>query len=103
MTDDKTQKVATNVNDYEPSLWQFIGQHKAVYALTSVVHQFFNDKIENRSPKCPIVLLAGKPGSGRRTLAYCLHLAFGNLEFREAALILGTTQDHAEFFKNDAI
>jgi Holliday junction DNA helicase RuvB len=98
--DDESKTIATDVNSYEPSLYHFIGQYKAKFALTSLVDQITNDRMARRNPEYPIVLLTGYEGSGRRTLARALHNAVGNLLFKEVGSILGTTEDHASFFEN---
>ena len=90
---------ATNVNEFEPSLWHFIGQLKTRYALTALLDQIDNDRMMGRSVKNPVVLIAGANGMGKRTLARALHNAAGNLVFRETALVLGTSEDHCEFFR----
>ncbi|MBW8039241.1 MAG: hypothetical protein FVQ85_04505 [Planctomycetes bacterium] len=96
---DNNKTIATNVDSFEPSLWNYIGQYKSKYALISMVDQIHNDRIEKRNPEYPVVLLSGCQGGGRRTLARALHSSIGNLEFREAALILGTSEDHTPFFQ----
>lgn len=98
--DDNDKIIATDVNSYEPSLWNFIGQYKSKFALTSLVDQITNDRMAGRNPEYPIVLLTGYEGSGRRTLARALHNGVGNLVFKEVGLILGTSEDHASFFEN---
>ena len=98
MNNNESRIVATNVNEFEPSLWNFIGQYKAIFALRVAVDQFFNDRIESRSPRYPLILLTGDPGCGKRTLAYSLSQAFGNLYLHEAALVLGLSQDPNDFF-----
>ncbi len=91
--------VATNVDEFEPSLWTYIGQFSSRYSLIALVDQIHNDRMAGRNPEYPVVLLTGEIGHGRRTLARALHNAVGNLEFRETALILGTSEDHYSFFK----
>lgn len=97
--DENNKIVATSVDEFEPSLWSFIGQYKSKYALISMVDQIHNDRIDRRNPEYPVVLLTGYQNSGRRTLAKALHFSIANLEFREAALILGTSEDHIPFFQ----
>lgn len=89
---------ATSVDAFEPSLWHYIGQFQARYALTALVDQVANDRMAGRRADYPVVLLTGTNGSGRRTLARSLHLAFGNLDFKEPALTLGTNETVADFF-----
>jgi len=96
---DETKKVfATNVDEFVPSLWHYIGQCQARYTLISLVNQIQNDTIAGRNPEYPLILLTGPVGSGRKTLALSLHFALGNLEFKEVALVLGISEDPAEFF-----
>ena len=90
--------IATTVDSFEPSLWNFIGNYKAKYALISLVDQLTNDRLDGRKVEFPVVLMTGATGIGKRTLAKALHNAVGNLEFREAGLILGTSEDHTPFF-----
>lgn len=97
MNDEKT--TATNINQFEPSLWNFIGQYEAKFALISLVDQLVNDRIAGAHPEYPVILIAGKPGWGRRTIAKALHNAVGNLIFKEAGWILGTSEDPYGFFQ----
>ena len=97
--DENEKIIATSVDAFEPNLWSFIGQYKSKYALISLVDQLTNDRLAGRKVEFPVVLITGATGIGKRTLAKSLHNAVGNLEFREAGMILGSTEDHVEFFK----
>ena len=97
--DENNKIVATSVDEFEPSLWNYIGQYKSKYALISLVDQIHNDRMAGRNPEYPAILITGECGFGRRTLAQALHHAIGNLEFKEAALVLGTSEDHIGFFE----
>lgn len=96
---DTGRTIATSVDEYEPSLWHMIGQFTVRTALIALVDQYHNDIIAGRYPDPPVVLLTGKTGMGRRYIAQCIHNAFGNMEFREPASILGTTEDPVAFWK----
>lgn len=97
MDDNKT--IATSVDSFEPNLWNFIGQYKSKFALISLVDQLTNDRLDGRKVEFPVVLITGASGIGKRTLAKALHNACGNLVFKETASVLGTTEDHCDFFK----
>ena len=90
---DTNRTIATSVNEYEPSLWHFIGQLRAQFALMALVDQYYHDRSTGRNPKYPAILLTGNFGTGRRTLARAVHEAMGNLLFREPGHILGTSED----------
>lgn len=100
--DENDKTIATSVDSFEPSLWHFVDQIKSKYALISLVDQITNDRMEGFEPEYPVVLLTGIQGSGRRTLARSLHFALGNLQFKEAALVLGTSEDPIEFFEKSS-
>lgn len=95
---DNDKIIATTVDAFEPSLWNFIGQYKSKFALISLVDQLVNDRLAGRNVEFPVVLITGATGIGKRTLAKALHNACGNLVFKETASVLGTTEDHCDFF-----
>jgi Holliday junction resolvasome RuvABC ATP-dependent DNA helicase subunit len=99
MSEEDEKIIATNVNDWEPNLYNFIGQEKTIFLLRSVVESYFNDKIENKNPKLPVTLLTGKAGTGKRAIALCCHKAIGNLKFRVGNM-LGIGESIADFFDN---
>jgi Holliday junction resolvasome RuvABC ATP-dependent DNA helicase subunit len=94
--------VATSVDEYEPSLWHYIGQLRARFALTVLVDQYHHDRSKGRNPRYPVILLTGDFGWGRRTLARAIHEAMGNLLFREPGHILGTSEDPIELFEGSS-
>lgn len=91
--------VATDVDEYEPSLWHYVGQLRAQFAVTALIDQYHNDKSKGRHPKYPTILLTGSFGWGRRTLARAIHHAMGNLIFKEPGFIIGTSEDPIEIFE----
>lgn len=100
---ERTSPIATNVNDYTPSLWHYIGQLRATYTLRALVDQMFNDRMDGRNVTYPIVLIVGDNNSGRRTLARSLHLAVGNLYWKESTLLpYGSSDCLAEFFSDSS-
>lgn len=97
--DENLRTIATDVDQYQPSLWHFIGQFRVRFALTAIVDQYYCDRSKGRNPKYPVILLTGDVGWGRRTLARAFHEAMGNFEFREPAHILGVSEEPVEFFQ----
>lgn len=95
---DSNKTIATTVDAFEPNLWNFIGQYKSKFALISLIDQLTNDRLAGRKVEFPVVLITGATGIGKRTLAKALHNACGNLVFKETASVLGTTEDHCDFF-----
>ena len=96
-----TDLFGTDVNDYEPNLYSFIGQNSTVSILRAIVGKHFNDRIDGYLCSLPHLLLIGRMGSGRKTLAKCIHSALGYEpnNFREAlGTTLGLGMDLFEFF-----
>ena len=98
MMKNKLNKIETDINaNFEPSLWNFIGQKKTISILKTVVSQYYNDKTEGRNPDLPSILLLGE--SGRRTIAQAIHNSFGNIEFREVlGKTLGMGENVSDYF-----
>jgi Holliday junction resolvasome RuvABC ATP-dependent DNA helicase subunit len=99
---DTSRTIATSVDEFEPSLWHFIGQLRAQFALMALVDQYYHDRGKGRNPQYPTILLTGCFGWGRRTLARAVHEAMGNLLFREPGHILGTSEDPIELFEGSS-
>lgn len=92
--------IATSVDEYEPSLWNFIGQDRARIALMALVDQYFNDRMMGRNPRFPGIMLIGDYGRGRTALARAVHHAMGNFLFKQPGNTLGISEDPADFFQN---
>ena len=97
-----TNLFGTDVKDFQPNLWSFIGQNQTVDILRAIVGKHFNDRIDGCSTcSLPHIILIGRMGSGRKTLAKCIHSALGYEpnNFREAlGTTLGMGMDLFEFF-----
>ena len=77
------EEIGTDITDFEPNLWNYIGQEKAITILKAIVDQFYNDKNSGRNVSIPSILLVGNEGLGKRTIAKAISDAFGNTEFKE--------------------
>ena len=88
--------IATDVDtsfDEHISLRNLKGQEDIVSMLSIVSEQFLNDQIAGRNPDYPSVILFGKEGSGRRTIARAMHNYLGQIEFKHAHAHFGGIDD----------
>ena len=52
-----TDKIYTDVDAFEPSLWNFIGQNNALSILRITVDQFYNDRNVGKNPSLKLINL----------------------------------------------
>ena len=89
----------TDVDSVEPSLWNFIGQSKALSLVKCFLEQYHNDVMDGRHPKYPSLLITGESGMGKSLLAKAISNAFGCLEIRIGyGNSLGYGDDTGEYF-----
>jgi len=89
----------TDVDSVEPSLWNFIGQSKALSLAKCVLEQNQLDVMVGRDPKPPSVLLTGENGMGKSVLAKSIAYAFGLTDIRIGyGNCLGYGDDVGDYF-----
>ena len=98
---DITTDIDTSFDEHI-SLRNLKGQKDAVSMLTVVSEQLLNDRTAGRHPSYPSVIIFGKEGSGRRTIARALHNTLGQVRFKEAICNYGNMDDDVFRYWNDA-
>ena len=80
--EEKITPSGTDVDSVEPSLWNFIGQSKALSLVKCTLEQYQLDVMVGRHPKLPSFLITGEEGMGKSVLAKSISNAFGCLDIR---------------------
>ena len=78
----KSTPPKTDVDSVEPSLWNFIGQSKALSLVKCVLEQYQIDVMDGRHPNLPSFLITGEEGMGKSVMANAIAYAFGFTDIR---------------------